>query len=55
MFSDYLYLAISCSATFGTTDTDIMTTAMRRTVSVHGIIAFFLNTVIIAVLLSLLV
>ncbi len=55
VFSDYLYLAISCSATFGTTDTDIMTTAMRRTVSVHGIIAFFLNSVVIAVLLSLLV
>ena len=55
VFSDYLYLAISCSATFGTTDTDIMTTAMRRTVSVHCIIAFFLNTVIVAVLLSLLV
>ena len=55
VFSDYVYLAISCSATFGTTDTDIMTTAMRRTVSVHGVIAFFLNTVVIAVLLSLIV
>jgi uncharacterized membrane protein len=28
---------------------------MRRTVSVHGVIAFFLNTVVVAVLLSLLV
>lgn len=55
VFSDYLYLSISCSATFGTTDTDIMTSAMRRIVSLHGIIAFFLNTVVIAVLLSLLV
>ncbi len=55
VFSDYVYLAISCSATFGTTDTDIMTTAMRRTISVHGVIAFFLNTVVIAVLLSLIV
>ena len=55
VFSDYLYLAISCTATFGTTDTNIMTTAMRRTVSVHTVIAFFLNTVIVAVLLSLLV
>jgi uncharacterized membrane protein len=55
VFSDYVYLSIGCSATFGTTDTDIMTTAMRRTVSVHGVIAFFLNTVVIAVLLSLIV
>jgi uncharacterized membrane protein len=55
VFSDYVYLAIGCSATFGTTDTDIVTSAMRRTVSVHGVIAFFLNTVVVAVLLSLLV
>lgn len=55
VFSDYVYLAIGCSATFGTTDTDIMTSAMRRIVSLHGVIAFFLNTVVIAVLLSLLV
>ena len=55
VFSDYVYLAIGCSATFGTTDTDIVTTAMRRIVSVHSIIGFFLNTVVIAVLLSLLV
>jgi uncharacterized membrane protein len=55
VFSDYLYLAISCSATFGTTDTGITTTAMRRTVSLHGALAFVLNTVVVAVLLSVIV
>lgn len=55
VFSDYIYLAICCSATFGTTDTTILTSAMRRTVSVHGVIAFVLNTVVVAVLISLVV
>ncbi len=55
VFADYIYLAIGCSATFGTTDTAILTSAMRRTVSVHGVLAFFLNTVVVAVLLSVIV
>jgi uncharacterized membrane protein len=55
VFSDYIYLAVGCSATFGTTDTNIVTTAMRRTVSVHSVLGFFLNTVVIAVLISLVV
>ena len=55
LFADYVYLAVGCSATFGTTDTAIVTTAMRRTVSVHSVIAFFLNTVVVAVLLSVIV
>ena len=55
VFADYAYLAIGCSATFGTTDTAILTTAMRRTVSVHSVIAFVLNTVVVAVLLSVIV
>lgn len=55
VFADYNYLAIGCSATFGTTDTAILTTAMRRTVSVHSVIGFFLNTVVVAVLLSVIV
>lgn len=55
IFTDYNYLAIGCSATFGTTDTAILTTAMRRTVSMHSVIGFFLNTVVVAVLLSVIV
>jgi uncharacterized membrane protein len=54
-FSDYLYLATGCSVTFGTTDTLIMSTSMRRTVSMHSVLAWTLNTVVIAVLLSVIV
>ncbi len=55
VFADYNYLAIGCSATFGTTDITIMSTPMRRTVSVHTVLALLLNTVVVAVLLSIIV
>jgi Protein of unknown function (DUF1345) len=55
VFADYNYLAIGCSATFGTTDTTIVSTSMRRLVSVHSVIGLLLNTVVVAVLLSIIV
>ncbi len=55
VLSDYGYFAMACSSTFGTTDTAVTTTAMRRTVSLHSVIALFLNTVVIAVVLSIIV
>ncbi|HEX6758035.1 MAG TPA: DUF1345 domain-containing protein [Propionibacteriaceae bacterium] len=55
MFADHNYLAIGCSATFGTTDTTIVSTSMRRLVSVHGVLGLLLNTVVVAVLLSIIV
>jgi uncharacterized membrane protein len=54
-FSDYIYLAIGCSTTFGTTDTIITSRSMRRAISIHSLIAFVLNTVVVAVLLSIVV
>lgn len=54
-FSDYVYLAIGCAATFGTTDTLVTTASMRRTVSIQGVVAWVLNTVVVAVLISLMV
>ncbi len=54
-FSDYVYLAVGISVTFGTTDTSIVTRDMRRTVSVHSVMAWLLNTVVIAVTLSVIV
>lgn len=54
-FSDYVYLSIGVSATFGTTDTSVTTGEMRRTVSVHSVMAWILNTVVVAVLLSVIV
>ena len=55
VFGDYVYLAVGCSATFGTTDTAVTNASMRRAVTAHSVIAFFLNTVVIAVLLSILI
>jgi len=55
VFSDYNYLAIGCSATFGTTDTTIASSAMRRLVSLHSVLGLLLNTVVVAVLLSIIV
>jgi uncharacterized membrane protein len=55
VFSDYNYLAIGCSATFGTTDTTILSRSMRRLVSVHSVLGLLLNTVVVAVLLSIIV
>jgi hypothetical protein len=55
VFTDYNYLAIGCSATFGTTDTTVLTSSMRRVVSVHSVLGLFMNTVVVAVLLSIIV
>ena len=55
VFADYNYLAIGCSATFGTTDTTIVSTSMRRLVSVHSVLGLLMNTVVVAVLLSIIV
>ena len=55
VFSDYIYLAIGCSATFGTTDTTIVSSTMRKLVSVHSVIGLLLNTVVVAVLISIIV
>jgi hypothetical protein len=53
VFSDYVYLAVGCSVTFGTTDTSIASNAVRRIVTFHSALAWTLNTVVIAVMLSL--
>jgi Protein of unknown function (DUF1345) len=55
VFTDYNYLAIGCSATFGTTDTTVVNSAMRRAVSVHSVLGLLMNTVVVAVLLSIIV
>ena len=51
-FSDYIYLAIGCSTTFGTTDTIVTSRLMRRAISIHSLIAFVLNTVAVAVVVN---
>ena len=54
--ADYNYLAIGASfATFGTTDTTIVSTPSVELVSVHSVLGLLLNTVVVAVLLSIIV
>lgn len=51
-WSDYIYFSVAVSTTFGTTDVDVTSTQMRRTITVHGLIAFVFNTVILAAVVS---
>ncbi|OLT43482.1 hypothetical protein BJF86_01515 [Serinicoccus sp. CNJ-927] len=53
-FLDYVYLAVAVSSTFGTTDVDLRTPDVRRTATVHTLVAFVFNTVVLAVVVSLL-
>ncbi|MEU6619099.1 DUF1345 domain-containing protein [Streptomyces parvus] len=49
---DYVYFSFSVMTTFGTTDVTVTSQALRRTVMVHGVIAFVFNTVTLASLVS---
>ena len=54
-FVDYLYLAVQVSTTFSSSDVQVTTSAMRKAVSLNSIISFTFNTVIVALLVSVLV
>ncbi|MBB4689500.1 DUF1345 domain-containing protein [Amycolatopsis jiangsuensis] len=51
---DFLYFAVSVGTTFGTTDVTVTHRRMRRHVLVHGVLAFFFNTLILAAALTIL-
>lgn len=53
--SDYLYLALALSTTFGTTDVEVREAATRRRVAAHSVVAFAFNTIILAGVVSILV
>lgn len=55
VFSDYVYVAITVMATFGVSDASVSHPRLRRQVATHSFIAFMFNTVIVAVLVSLVV
>ena len=55
VFSDYVYLAAGCSVTFGTTDTIVTSASMRRFITFHSVMAWILNTIVIATFLSLVI
>lgn len=53
-YADYLYFSIAVSTTFGATDVSITKPYMRRVVNLHTILTFLYNSVIVALLASLL-
>ncbi|NYE72734.1 DUF1345 domain-containing protein [Microlunatus parietis] len=52
-FSDYIYLAVQVGTTFATSDVAIERRSMRRTVTVHSVVTFAYNTVVVALIVSL--
>lgn len=52
---DFAYLSFAVGTTVGTTDVVVTSTAMRRRVLVHSLLAFVYNTVLVALVLSVLV
>lgn len=53
-FVDYLYVAVAVQTTFGTTDVEICTQRFRRTTLTQSVLAFVFNSVIVAMIVSLL-
>ncbi|SDG42246.1 DUF1345 domain-containing protein [Microbacterium pygmaeum] len=54
LFSDYVYLAVQVQTTFSTSDVSLETPGARRLVTGHTLVSFAFNTVIIAMLISVL-
>jgi len=54
-FADYFYLSAQVATTFSSSDVDVVSTGMRRAVTVHSLISFAFNTVIVALFVSLLI
>ena len=55
VFTDFVYLAVQVSTTFSSSDVTITDTATRRLVTANSLISFTFNTVIVALLVSVLV
>lgn len=47
-YSDYLYFALGVSASFGPSDVSVRSAEIRRRMSLHTLVAFVFNTVILA-------
>lgn len=54
IFTDYLYLAVQVQTTFSTSDVSLLEPAGRRIVTGHTLVSFAFNTVIIAMLITVL-
>lgn len=54
-FEDYVYFSIGVATTLGVTDVNVTSPTMRRTVNFHVIVAFLFNSVVVALLASILI
>jgi uncharacterized membrane protein len=54
-FADYLYLAIQVATTFSSSDVTITSRPFRRIVSVNSLVSFAFNSVVVALLVSVLI
>jgi uncharacterized membrane protein len=54
LFVDYLYLAVQVQTTFSTSDISLKSSAARSLVTGHTLVSFAFNTVIIAMLITVL-
>lgn len=52
-FTDYLYLACQISTTFSSSDVQVTSPRMRRIVTGHALVAFAFNSIIVALLVSI--
>lgn len=50
---DFLYFATSIGATSQTSDVAIRTKAMRRLVTLHAVVSFFFNTMVLAITINI--
>jgi uncharacterized membrane protein len=50
---DFMYFALVVGTTFQTSDTEVVSRRMRRTVMVHGLVSFIFNTAVIALTVNL--
>lgn len=48
-FADYLYFSFAIGSSFATSDTQIRTQQMRLTVTVHSVVSFFYNAMVVAI------
>lgn len=53
-FMDLLYFAVTIGTSFATSDVELATVRLRRVVMLHSIVAFFYNTLVIAVVFQVL-
>lgn len=49
---DFVYFAFSMATSFGPSDVQVVTTRMRWTVAWHGVLAFFLNALLIVLVIN---